>query len=366
MEIIHLILGKANPERLNGVNKVVYQLVSEQFKAGKKVSVWGISKDLAHNYPERGFTTELFLAHKNPFKIDKTLERAISEKKDAVFHLHGGWIPIYSSLANLFAKHQIKFVITPHGAYNTIAMKRSRWMKKVYFHLFERKLLEKASKIHLLGKTELEGLHGVFPNDKSFLLPYGFDFQQNQNPAIPYQSGFVIGFMGRLDVYTKGLDLLINSFGNFQKTNPNSQLWILGDGKGKSFLENSIREKQLQNVIFWGKKFGKEKEELLSKMHVFAHPSRNEGLPSSVLEVAALGIPSVVTHATNIAEHIQNYDAGIAIENDSEQELLHAFEKIKKLYDTQNTSHFGRNNIKMLQEVFAWDILVNEYDKLYY
>jgi glycosyltransferase involved in cell wall biosynthesis len=175
----------------------------------------------------------------------------------------------------------------------------------------------------------------------------------------------VIGFMGRLDVYTKGLDLLMDAFGNFQKTNANSQLWIIGDGKGKSFLENCIQEKQLQNVIFWGKKFGKEKEDLLSKMHVFAHPSRNEGLPSSVLEVAALGIPSVVTQATNIAEYIQKYDAGIAIENNSEQELTKAFDKIKKLYDTQSTSHFGSNNIKMLKEVFAWNILVDEYDKLY-
>ncbi|KOY87019.1 hypothetical protein AD998_13485 [bacterium 336/3] len=365
MEIIHLILGKANPERLNGVNKVVYQLVSEQSKANKQVSLWGISKDLTHNYPERSFETRLFPIHKNPFKIDVTLEKAILEKKEAVFHLHGGWIPIYSSLAILFAKYQIRFVLTPHGAYNTIAMKRSKWMKKLYFHLFEKKLLEKVYKIHSLGKTEMKGLDSIFPNSKSFLLPYGFDFVENKKSSQPYQSGFVIGFMGRLDVYTKGLDLLMNAFEVFQKTNRNSQLWIVGDGKGRSFLENQIKEKQLQNVIFWGKKFGKEKEELLSKMHVFAHPSRNEGLPSSVLEVAALGIPSVVTHATNIAEYIQNYDAGIAIENNSEQELVQAFETIKKMYDAQNVSHFGMNNIKMLKEVFAWDILVNEYDKLY-
>ena len=63
MEIIHIVLGKANPDRLNGVNKVVYNMASEQVKAGKKVSVWGITKDIQHNYPERIFNTTLFKSH---------------------------------------------------------------------------------------------------------------------------------------------------------------------------------------------------------------------------------------------------------------------------------------------------------------
>jgi hypothetical protein len=42
MEIIHIILGKANPDRLNGVNKVVYNLATEQTMAGKKHSSLGV------------------------------------------------------------------------------------------------------------------------------------------------------------------------------------------------------------------------------------------------------------------------------------------------------------------------------------
>ena len=71
MEIIHLILGKANPDRMNGVNKVVYQLTTQQAIAGRKVSIWGISKNTEHNYGERNFETRLFQAFRNPIKIDK-------------------------------------------------------------------------------------------------------------------------------------------------------------------------------------------------------------------------------------------------------------------------------------------------------
>ena len=58
MEIIHLILGKANPQRMNGVNKVVYQLATEQTNAGKTVIVYGIAADTNINYPDRNFTTK--------------------------------------------------------------------------------------------------------------------------------------------------------------------------------------------------------------------------------------------------------------------------------------------------------------------
>jgi hypothetical protein len=43
MEIIHIVLGKANPDRMNGVNKVVYQLATKQVEFGENVAVWGLS-----------------------------------------------------------------------------------------------------------------------------------------------------------------------------------------------------------------------------------------------------------------------------------------------------------------------------------
>ena len=134
MEIIHLILGKANPNRMNGVNKVVHQLATKQVEFGERIIVWGITKDLTYNFEKRNFKTKLFKAQKNPFAIAKELEKAILAKKGkSIFHLHGGWIPIYFTLSKFFKKHQIPFVITAHGAYNTIAMKRSRILKKIYF-----------------------------------------------------------------------------------------------------------------------------------------------------------------------------------------------------------------------------------------
>ena len=364
MEIIHLILGKANPERLNGVNKVVYHMASEQVKAGKLVRVWGITASPVHDYPERNFITELFQAHKNTFSIDKSLKTAILNHTSAIFHLHGGWVPIYSTLARFFAKHKIQFVLTAHGAYNTVAMQRSGFTKKIYFQLFEKQILKKASRVHAIGKSEVDGLQYIFPNCKSFLLPYGFE-PNTQVIDVGKNIDFTVGFVGRLDIHTKGLDLLLQAFYKFQKKYPSAKLWIVGDGEGREFIEKFIKENLLNNVVMWGKKFGEEKDILIKKMHVFAHPSRNEGLPTSVLEAAALGVPSIVTQATNVAQYVNEFQAGISIDNESETQLLSALEQIYINYTQGWKETFETNGKNMLEKAFSWSVLVHKFDQLY-
>jgi glycosyltransferase involved in cell wall biosynthesis len=369
MEIIHIVLGKANPERMNGVNKVVFQLASKQADFGAVVSVWGITKDLSRNYGSRSFKTELFLKKANPFAIAKELKTAIISKKGkAIFHLHGGWIPIFYTIAVFLFEHKIRFVLTPHGAYNTIAMQRSRWLKNIYFYLFEKKLLERTTYIHCIGKSEVVGLNHIFQNRKSVLVPYGFerpnaDFFINTN-----NSSIIFGFIGRLDIYTKGLDTLIMSFSKFIKKNPNAKLWIVGDSKEKSKLEQLIQSYALSNnVILFGSKFGKEKDELLQKMDVFVHPSRNEGLPTSVIEAASFGKPCIVTDATNIGDLISDSNAGISIKKQSVHQLFDAMESISNLWKQPNEFLICQKNaIKMVQDNFNWAEIVKLFNRKIY
>ena len=90
MEIIHIVLGKANPDRLNGVNKVVYNMASEQSKAGKSVQVWGITPNPVHDYPERNFKTLLFQEERFHFFMPRALKEAILGNKNTIFHINGG------------------------------------------------------------------------------------------------------------------------------------------------------------------------------------------------------------------------------------------------------------------------------------
>lgn len=367
MEVIHLILGKANPDRMNGVNKVVYQLATQQAASGRKVAVWGITKELTHNYGERNFETQLFQAFTNPFKLDSKLKEAIIAKKGkAVFHLHGGWVPTYSSVSKFLSKHEIPYVLTAHGAYNTIAMKRNSLVKKIYFKAFENNLLVNAKRIHAIGESEIQGLNQIYPNTKSFHLPYGFEASQAVTSEATKSKDFIIGFVGRLDIYTKGLDILLKAFDKFQKVKPNTKLWIIGDSQERSKLEEMISRVKLNDkVVLFGGKFGEEKNTLISNMTIFTHPSRNEGLPVSVLEACNMQIPAVVTQATNIATHITQFKSGIAIPNEDAEALTKAFLELYFLWENNQLNTLKVNARKMVIDAFNWNHITTEFDKLY-
>ena len=365
MEIIHIVLGKANPERMNGVNKVVFQLATKQTEFGEKVSVYGITKDCTKNYEDRKFETLLFKKSINPFWISKALKKEILSKKGtAVFHIHGGWIPAFFTIALFLKRHQIPFVFTPHGAYNTIAMKKNFYIKRIYFSLFEKEILNNTAKIHCIGKSEIKGLLDIYSTHKTILLPYGFENNAKIKLKITSQTKIIFGFVGRLDIYTKGLDTLITAFSNFIKKHPNAELWIIGDSKERDLLEKMIRKSNLNDTVkLLGSKFGAEKEAFLNKIDIFVHPSRNEGLPSSVLEAASFGKPCIVTHATNIGDLILQYNAGISIHSQSSVRLKFA---MINLYETWLNQwafiKMQRKAVQMVNENYNWEKVIKDFN----
>jgi glycosyltransferase involved in cell wall biosynthesis len=372
MKIIHLVLGKANPERMNGVNKVVNQMAIQQKKQGYDVSVWGFTNDLAHNYPDRNFETLLFQAYKNLFYVGKDFIKALASlnPSETVFHLHGGFIPTWFTVSKFLKQSGFRFIFTPHGSYNIIARKKNAFRKNMYFRFFEKPLLKKADYIHCLGASEIDGLHSIFPNTKSQLIPYGFESKTDSTSdthALTHKNQFIVGFCGRLDIYTKGLDIAVEGFFHFLEKNPCSgTFWIIGDSLEKAFLELKVAKMGLQSQVkFFGSVFGEEKEKLLRQMTVFLHPSRNEGLPTAVLEACSLGIPSIVSQETNMAGYIGTNKAGVALAENNSVCIAEALEKLYKKYLSETLTELQENAINMVQTDFAWENVVNRLNDLY-
>ncbi len=368
MEIIHLVLGKANPQRMNGVNKVVYEMATRQADKGFSVEVWGISKDTAHNYPDRNFITKIFKAQRNPFSLHKQLKKAIAAKNaNTVFHLHGGFIPTFYAVSQWLKKNNISFITMTHGAYNTIAMQKSYYLKKLYFNLFETKLLAAASFIHCIGSSEVDGLNKIYPNNKTVLIPYGFDMPVTKTIEPNDSSKFIIGFCGRLDVFTKGLNELLDGFQLFLQHNSNAQLWLIGDSKEKAALQERVQLAGIENkVVFYGSKYGDEKLHLLQQCTVFAAPSRNEGLPAAVLEAAALGLPCLVTEATNTGLAINQYNAGVVIKATEAIEIAEGLKSLSTTMQNEvNKAAIKQNAKNMIVEYFNWNNTLNELETVY-
>jgi glycosyltransferase involved in cell wall biosynthesis len=367
MEIIHLILGKANPERMNGVNKVVHEMATNQVVNGYPVQVWGITAHPEHNYPDRAFTTRLFRAYRNPFRLDAALRQAFLDHKGRiVVHIHGAFIPVFYTVSRFLDVHQIPFIITPHSTYNRVMMKKNALRKKIYFWFFERPLLDRSSCIHLLGRSEWFGLHDIYHNRKSIILPYGFTRQHVQDiPENP--NGFSVVYCGRLAVHHKGLDILLKGFALFNRKYPDTRLIIIGDGREKEQLQTLCRNLGIDTAVtFTGSVFGMDKNRILQECHVFAHPSRTDGLPATIVEASSLGLPCVISEATNMGDMVERHDAGYRMKSLDPEEFDKGLTAIyKRIVRKGQGPLLKANACNMIDTDFSWPRVLGQLNNIY-
>ena len=103
---------------------------------------------------------------------------------------------------------------------------------------------------------------------------------------------FVIGHIGRF-MKQKNHEFLLKVFNEICKTNYNSKLMLVGIGELEKEIKQQIKELGLEDkVIFTGVRSDISK--LLSAMDVFVFPSFYEGMPNTVIEAQATGLPCVI------------------------------------------------------------------------
>lgn len=369
INIIHLVLGKANPQRMNGVNRVVHQLANTQATLGQSVTIWGIANDLIANYPERNCQTILFQQYKNK-TLCPQLRKAINNLTTSdVVHIHGAFILEFYQVARLLHQKQIPYVFTPHGAYAKAAMQKNKWVKKVYFQLLEKYLIKNAKAVQLLGEGEYNHLGEMTNLGVRKMIPNGMDFRQiptNLDFSPIKDRTLTFGFLGRLDTYHKGLDLMLKGFKKYLDIGGRGKLELIGDGADRPTLEKlAIDLGIIDHVTFHGALFGLKKFHTLHQFDVFLHTSRMEGFPMAVLEAAALAIPSVTSEATNINSYIRNYNAGIPLPNNTSNSIASIMSVCEDLYQQNQLDYLGKNAKEMVSEAFDWKKIAQDLYQTY-
>ena len=118
----------------------------------------------------------------------------------------------------------------------------------------------------------------------------------------------------------KGLRTSLRAFAKFAARYPQSTFTIAGEGPLRTELETQARELGLGGkVSFPGFVSQAELRELFYGSHIFLHPSERgadgnqEGVPNSMLEAMASGLPVFATEHGGIPEAIEHGKSGILV-----------------------------------------------------
>lgn len=115
--------------------------------------------------------------------------------------------------------------------------------------------------------------------------------------------------VGTLSQMYKGPDVFIDSIEYLVHNGVNCNAVWLGGGQYHSSLQQTVKERGLDDQIdFKGQVPSESVRNELDNADVFVLPSRQEGLPRSVIEAMARGLPCIATNINGIPEILPEQD----------------------------------------------------------
>jgi len=168
-------------------------------------------------------------------------------------------------------------------------------------------------------------------------------------------------FFGRLNP-TKGPEKLAQAAIKITKKNKNIAFVWVGPDEGK---EEEVKKliKPYKNMYHLGPIRGKEKvAEMYQAADIYVLPSYREGLPLTLFEAMASGLPIVASPVNGIPYEMKEPENGFF----SEYGDIEKLEKniLKVLNNPKLAKQISKNNIKKSKN-FNWDIIYKKYMKEY-
>lgn len=145
------------------------------------------------------------------------------------------------------------------------------------------------------GEWMFQGQH--YTVIQNAIDPTVYTFSKEKREKVRAQLGLtdelVVGHVGRF-FNQKNHMFLLEVFFEITKREPNAKLMLVGDGDDFQRVQEKARELKIQNnVMFLGVR--SDVADLMQAMDVFVFPSLYEGLPVTMVEAQAAGLPCVIS-----------------------------------------------------------------------
>ncbi len=262
-------------------------------------------------------------------------------------------------------KRNIPYVIIPHGGLTKKAQKIKK-IKKIIGNIFLfNDYIKNSSCIHFLSEEEKE--NSIWNKHDNFILGNGIDIPNIAVNKLQKTKRFELLFIGRYDVYIKGLDVLLQAVLKIKTFMIENKIVLNLYGKGtekdQKYIENYIISNNLLEIVKYnGPVFDEEKIMKYCHANVFIQTSRSEGQPMGILEAMSCYLPLIVTPGTAMDNIVKEHNLGYVTNLDVDSignVIIEAYKKREKLSD------FGINSRNYVSNNFDGKIIGEKALKIY-
>ncbi len=285
------------------------------------------------------------------------LVKIFSEQKADIVHFHNS-LPVFSGVpAAILARVPAK-LMTEHSIYYP-GKAGGNLSTSMYFNLRRRldMVIACSEEVRESHQPELDTARTV-------TIVNGVDIDHFKSSTEIQGSDpgtFHIGSIGSLTIQ-KGYSNLVQAVKLLSDRDVPAKLTFIGDGPLREELEQQATESGIiDRVVFAGTT--SDVMQVLPSFDVVAGSSLREGLPLSVLEAMAAGLPVVTTDVGGNKEAIINGSTGILVPAGDPSALAEALETLWK--DTEKRVAMGKAGRSRVEEHFSAQNMVTATEKIY-
>lgn len=134
-------------------------------------------------------------------------------------------------------------------------------------------------------------------------------------------------FLARL-TEQKGVFIALEAFAQLQREYPYLKMRVVGDGPARCGAESFVADRKLENVVFTGGLSGKDLISEYENADLYVLPTaHHEGMPTSVLEAMAFGLPVITRPVGGLKDFFVNGKMGEMVDSLCAQDFVSAIEK---------------------------------------
>ncbi len=259
-------------------------------------------------------------------------------------------------LVNTLKIFGVKTIMHHHGAefeefYANCSLNNKRRIQQV---------LEKVDVNIVLSQRLVYMIKSKAPNANVEVL-YNAVSTYNRNPYNLQAKNIL--FLGRLGERKGTFDLLKCIKELDDKIDKEIQFYLCGDGAVEEVKHMAYDMKIIHRIAHIGWTDGIQKKEFMGKTMINVLPSYNEGLPMTILETMAYGIPNISTKIASIPEVIHDSINGYLIEPGNIQALS---EKLLLLINDESLrKEFSMNSYHLIIDKFSLEKNIQSLRNIY-